>query len=579
LLVAALILLVVGAVVIKLDGTPERLRQFVATAPLIGANCPSARLTTTSISITVAPEIRATVTRSLAALDTTMLADHQCVNVVVQAQPPAETIQSAQLLPLSRAPDIWIPDSSLWISRVPRWQLHRDGSFASSPVVVATSQAALDKLGWTKQNPTWLAALAGTGRPLALPQIAQNAAGLSAVIALWQSLGKGQAAQQALAGTVLAAGRAGVPTETQAIAAAQSGSADAPLLPTSEQSVGLANTVASTKSELVFVHPTGGSPALDYPVLTLLRSATPAPAGGGTTTVADVPGARDRAVRAVVAALFSSRAADLARAAGFQVAPGRESASATPSSSPLATTGSSDPTPVVTPSGSPLEGLTPEELAALVDRITLLSAPSRQLVIFDLSGSMAAQAGNGETRIQFAATAAQLAGNLLTDNAQAGLWGFSRDLDGKNAIIKLSAVEQLGAREGTKSHREVLNAQMTGAAKKLGGDGTALYSTAVAGMVEMNRLYDPRAGNAVVIFTDGANFDPGGPSLDQTLQRIKGLYNPAKPVRLICIGIGKGADMQELSKLSAQAGGLAYLANNPKDLPTVLFLALNSRKQ
>jgi hypothetical protein len=98
-------------------------------------------------------------------------------------------------------------------------------------------------------------------------------------------------------------------------------------------------------------------------------------------------------------------------------------------------------------------------------------------------------------------------------------------------------------------------------------------------MKEMNRLYDPRAGNAVVIFTDGANRDGGGPTLSETLAELRRLYNPAKPVPLICIGIGNGVDMNELSKLSTTAGGVAYAATDPKVLPQVLFQAMNHRKQ
>jgi hypothetical protein len=566
---AVLTLFVVAALMIRLD-EPSGLRALAAKAPLVGAQCPSSRLPSTTVALTVAPELKTIVTSALAPLATRTLPNHECVKVAIQAQEPAQTIEAAAILPVDRAPDIWLPDSSLWLSRVPRWKLNRDGAFATSPVVIASSKAALDQLGWSKKSPNWLAALAGT-RPLAVPRIAENAAGLTAVIALWQSLGKGESAQKALAGTVLAAGRAGVPSEQDAIKAAESGAANAPLLPTSEQAVTEANA-ATSQSKLVFVRPTGGSPALDYPVYTTVRSAALA---GATDTAGNLPSAaaRERAVRAVVAQLFGSRAASLAQAAGFDVPDGRGSASP----APLSAAGSAGSTPVASASGSPLEGLAPQELAALVQRITLLSAPSRQLVIFDLSGSMAAPAGNGMTRIQFAATAANLAGNLLTDSAQVGFWGFSRDLAGKKDIVKLLNVAPLGNREGAQSHREVINGLMQGAAKRLGGNGTALYSTAVAGMEQMKQLYDPRAGNAVVIFTDGANDDKGGPSLAQTVARLGQLYDPQKPVRLVCIGIGSGADMRELKALSSKAGGQAYLAKDPKELPGVLFDAMNKR--
>jgi len=568
-----LVLLLVGALMIKIGAVPHGLRTIAAKSPLIGAQCPSTRLTTTTIDITVAPELQSLVGSVLAPLQNKTLPNHECVKVSLQSQAPAETVEGAQILPIDRAPDIWIPDSSLWVSRVPRWQVNRSGSFASSPVVIASNRAAFDQLGWTKKAPTWAAALAGT-RPLAVPEIATDAAGLSAVIALWQSLGKAAAAQEALAGTVLAAGRAGVPTQQQAIEAAQSGAASAPLLPTSERAVGVANLVAPNRAKLVSVRPTGGSPALDYPVLTTARRSldlTADPDGGTAAT-------RQRAVRAVVAQLLGGRAAKLVRAAGFEVASRSEPAVATSAPVSLSPPGAAGPAPAVAPSGSPVEGLSPAELAALVDRITLLSAPSRVLVIFDLSKSMASPAANGQSRIRFAASAARLAGNFMTDKAQVGLWGFARDLVGKKAIVKIESVAPLGNRDGSRSHRDRVNADLAGAAKRLGGNGTALYSTAVAGMEAMKALYDPRAGNAVVLFTDGANFDPGGPSLKQTLPRLKQLYDPQKPVRLICIGIGAGADMSELRALSGQAGGQAFAATNPKQLPGVLFQVMNQRK-
>jgi Ca-activated chloride channel homolog len=563
---AVLTLVVAAAVMIRLDAEPSGLRALAAKAPLVGAECPSARLPVTTVALTVAPEIKSIVTQALAPLATRTLPNHECVKVAISAQEPSQTIEGAAILPIDRAPDIWLPDSSLWVSRVP-WKLNRDGAFATSPVVIATSQAALDQLGWTRTKPNWLAALAGT-RPLAVPQIAENAAGLTAVIALWQSLGKGDQAQKALAGTVLAAGRAGVPTEEQAIQVAESGSASAPLLPTSKQAVVEANSVPNLKSKLAYVRPSGGAPALDYPVLTTVRSAN---LSGTDDTDSTVPSAaaRERAVRAVVAQLFSSRAAKLAQTAGFDIPDGRGSASP----APLSATGAG-PAPVAT-AGSPLEGLAPVELAALVQRITVLSAPSRQLVIFDLSGSMAAPAGNGLNRIQTAAAAAKLAGDLLTDQAQVGVWGFSRDLVAKNNIVKLLDVAPLASGPG--SHRDQINAAMKASAGKLGGNGTALYSTAVAGMEYMKKLYDPRAGNAVVIFTDGANDDPGGPSLAATVARLGQLYDPKKPVRLVCVGIGNGADMGELKALSSKAGGEAYLLKDPRELPGVLFEAMNKR--
>jgi Ca-activated chloride channel homolog len=560
-----LTLLVVGAVMIRMDAAPDSIQRLAARAPIVGAECPSTRLPFTEVSVRVAPELEATVKKALDPVANQTLSDRECVRVSVTQQRPVETVQSAAILPVDRAPDIWIPDSSLWESRVPRWQVSQDGSFATSPVVIATSQKAIDKLGWTSKSPTWLAALAGT-RPLAVPRIAEDAAGLSAVIALWQSLGKSDDAQRALAGAVLATGREGAPTAAQAIQAAQSGSETAPLLPTSMQALTTANKAAGGPA-LVAVKPAGGTPLLDYPVLTMLRPGTAA---------GDAAATRERAIKATVDQLLSTQSAELVKAAGFAV-PDRQAKSASaPAASPAAgiaqTTG--NPSPVV--------GLSSQELAGLVARITALSAPSKFLAIFDVSGSMRAAAGNGQNRIDFAASAARLTGDLLVDRAQIGFWAFSRDLKRAKGttritkdIIKVENISELGS--GATSHREKLHTSMDNAEKLLGGTGTALFSAALAGMTEMTEQYDPRAGNAVVIFTDGENNDTGGPEQAETLAKLAALYDPKKPVRLICIGIGNGVKMEELRAMSSQAGGQAFLARDPRQLPQVLFDVMNRR--
>jgi hypothetical protein len=93
----------------------------------------------------------------------------------------------------------------------------------------------------------------------------------------------------------------------------------------------------------------------------------------------------------------------------------------------------------------------------------------------------------------------------------------------------------------------------------------------------MKGLYDPRAGNAVVLFTDGADENPGGPSLEEAVAQIKQLYDPEKPVRLICIGIGDGIDLPAMKALSAAAGGDAFPLKDPKGLPEILFENLTRR--
>jgi hypothetical protein len=332
------------------------------------------------------------------------------------------------------------------------------------------------------------------------------------------------------------------------VATAQTGVGTAPLIPLTEQAVTEANKGVSDP-KLVAVYPKGGLPSLDYPV--------------ARVEVSSLDDDKRTAIQAVADALAAPGTRAMVRNAGFRDTGGSTSAAAG----------------IVPAAVTPLTPPSELETKLVVTRIVSLSAPSRIQVVIDMSGSMRATAGNGMNRSLFAATAANAAGNLMPDVAQIGLWGFARDLKGKDDIVvydKMAALGSPTAKNGV-THREQVNKDMFGMEAKLGGNGTALYAAAVQAMKAMQGLYDPRAGNAVVLFTDGQNVDPGGPTLEDTVKEIKKLYDPQKPVRLIGIGIGPEADIASLKKLATAGGGTAFLARQPKELPGILFKVMTER--
>ena len=69
------------------------------------------------------------------------------------AQEPLQTVGDLGALDAGAVPDVWVPDSSLWAARAGEAELEDAGSMASSPVVLATSRAAADALGWTGRHP------------------------------------------------------------------------------------------------------------------------------------------------------------------------------------------------------------------------------------------------------------------------------------------------------------------------------------------------------------------------------------------------------------------------------------------
>src|SRR3954449_779760 len=136
---------------------------------------------------------------------------------------------------------------------------------AVSPIVLATSRAAADALGWTDAPPSWAAALAAA-HPVTVPDLAKSAEGISALGAVRVGLGGGEDADNAIVEAVLAAARGPVLTVDDALEQDRTGDAAAPLVPVSEQEMYAANAAAGD-SQLVAVYPSAGSPWLDYPVI------------------------------------------------------------------------------------------------------------------------------------------------------------------------------------------------------------------------------------------------------------------------------------------------------------------------
>ncbi|PWW21765.1 hypothetical protein JD79_00904 [Geodermatophilus normandii] len=257
---------------------------------------------TRTVRVTVAPEL-GDVARELLA-EPQDLGGGACAAAEVTAQEPLQTVGDLGALEGPGLPQVWVPDSSLWAVRAGDAPLDASGSMATSPVVLGTSSAAADELGWSATPPPWSEALSGA-RPVAVPDLATSAEGVSALAAVRSSLGGGDAADNAVVQAVLAARRGPSVTPAEALGAAQAGDPDAPLLPMSEQEV-ISTNRGAEDSSLVAVYPAEGSPELDYPVLRV-----------GSASDDD-----RAAVDAVVRRLTSEAAGTAVLAAGFRDAEG-----------------------------------------------------------------------------------------------------------------------------------------------------------------------------------------------------------------------------------------------------------------
>jgi von Willebrand factor type A domain len=530
---APVVLLAAGVVAVLLAGG---LTWWLAGS---GGGCDTRR----TVAVTVAPEL-GDLTRHLLA-HPIPLADGSCAVAHVTAQEPLQTVGDLGALDAGALPAVWVPDSTLWAARAGDAPLKPDGSMGSSPVVLATSRAVADALGWTAQPPSWTQALA-TGRPLAVPDLAASAEGLSALGAVHSSLGGGADADNAVVRAVLAATRTTPIAPADALAAGAAGNADAPIVPVSEQEVFRVNQDAEDPA-LIAVYPTEGTPFLDYPVL----------------RVGDRTGAAKAATDAVIRALTSERAQTVVRTAGFRGPRGE----APPGAGEK--TGIQDDAPAAL-------NLDPAEVQGLFARLSSLAKPSRLLAVFDVSTSMRAPVG-GRTRATLARDAAKSALGLFPDNASIGLWVFARKLDGDTDWTELVPTRTLAADAGGRPQRDVIAQALDSIPARLSPGGTGLYDTTLAAVRAARANYDPTAVDSVVIVTDGKDEDVGTIGLPTLLQTLSTEVDATRPVKVIGIALGPDADLDALRQIATATGGAAYSAVDENDLQTVLFDALRQR--
>jgi Ca-activated chloride channel homolog len=496
-----------------------------------------------TVRVAVAPELAPTARELLAG--PVRAGTGTCVTATVTAQGPLETVGTLGALAPAALPQVWVPDSSVWVTQAQGAQVQTAGPMASSPVVLATSRAAAADRGWSGTAPTWRAALTGA-RPVALPDLSGSAAQLSALGAVRASADGGAAADDATVQVVLASGRAAVASTADALATDRQNGTDAPAVPASEQQV-LAADRADSGAPVVAVYPADGSPSLDYPVVRVGR-ASAAPAG---------------AVDAVVRTLTSTAAHTAVRAAGFRDPAGNPPTGA-----------AADVAPAALPK---TVSLPPAALGALLQQLTTLAKPSRLLTVVDVSTSMDAAAGSG-SRVTLARDALKSALALLPDSYAGGVWDFAYRLQDAQDWQQLAPIAPFGsAVAGGGTQRQLIDQQFDSLPTRLRPGGTALYDTTLAAVRASRAAFDPAAVNSVVLITDGRNEDDQGIGLDALLSSLTSEADPSRPVKVVAIGIGPDADMSALNRIADTTGGAAYQAVDPADLQKVLFDAIRRR--
>ncbi len=489
--------------------------------------------TSEPVTVAVAPELAPLVESA-----TERAATARCVTFEVLAEPPALTSQAVALD--DGAPDLWIPDSAVWLTRVagqlvegvdaPRTLVR---SVATSPVVLA----------WPKNGgeppAKWLQVLTNPrftiGDPLSTatataPLLAAHAeAGSSLTPAVFDTVSRAQVtlAQRQSAST------ASADPAALLVATAKAGGSTV----VSEQ-VFNASPVADS---FVPVLPGDGSFALGYPL----------------ALVSDDEG-HEKAATALADALTSADGVAALEKAGFR----------RPSGEPLSKGGAI----------GRFASMTIEDPAVIADtlrRWSLIALPAQALAVIDVSEPMGERAG-GSTRMKLTMEAAMTGLGLMPDSWSLGMWAFARKVDGKKDWKELVPIRPLSTSTGGVNQRELVIRQTKSLNKRVEGR-TGLYDTTLAAFREVQARYDPKAVNSVILVTGGRNDDPGSISRGELVETLKRERDPARPVVIIALGITEDADAFSLQEIAKATGGQVYLARQPSEIANVFINALRSR--
>ncbi|MEK8072789.1 VWA domain-containing protein [Rhodococcoides navarretei] len=468
-----------------------------------------------------------------------------CVNFEVRPERPTDTATEIAGTDDDR-PDLWIPDSTLWLLKTLRStgalpELAKTSVANTLPILVSSSDAV-------PVTDTWLSVLQLPGQRIGDPltSSASNAAILGALAESEVAISDAKAVSAALVPMAQDFGRiADTPHDTPdlvAQVAAEGGTSVA-----TEQAL-LAYEAGNPGSTLTASVPPTGSYFLNYPL------AVTAPAGPDYDRV-------KQAGAALGSVLATASAAETMVAAGFR-------------------TSSGTPLPEGRGVGSvaSLEIKNPLSIETTLRDWAVLALPLRTLVVEDVSGSMAARSGDS-TRIALTVDASVGANDLFSDQTQMGLWAFSIGLGGGRQdyreLVPLGPVSNMF--DGKPQRQAILDA-IRGLPSLVGG-GTGLYDTTLAAFRRVKEGYDPDYVNSVIILTDGANEDEGSISLDQLLASLQKEQDPVRPIVIITVGVTGDADPVALQQISAVTGGTSYVAEDPRDIPEVFVKALNSRTE
>ncbi|WP_034275166.1 substrate-binding domain-containing protein [Haloechinothrix halophila] len=444
-------------------------------------------------------------------------------------------------------PDVWIPDSTLWLRRAnaKTAAVPSDGtSIASSPIVLASTENAASDAGWPERNPTWSELLSGTGIA-GTPDPSRDTAAVLALMGIeklaWNETERTKAMQLLTKNTF---GTKGDPYRhlpdggTDPIVAS---------FPSSEQAVFHHNEStdagSGTTGSVVAAYPEVPTAWLDYPFVVL----------EGT-------GAKQReAAFALQQALDKKAARTVMSRHGFRG-----------SNRKLTGPGAADKR-ISADAGKPLDTPGAKAATKVLQKWATLSSAARLLVALDVSGSMEKMVpGTPLTRMQVAENVLSEAMRLLRPNTELTLWEFSTNRDGELPYREVAPWKPASQHiaDGLPDKVDDLTSGPEG--------NTGLYDTTLAAVKEVKRGWDPAMLNLVLVVTDGKNYYENGLTREKLLAKLGKVADRSKPTPVIFVGLGTEIDGSELQDIAKATGGQVHVSEDIKKARELFYTVLQN---
>lgn len=486
-----------------------------------------------------------------------------CVDVLVTPLSSAEAISR---LGGDSSPDLWIPDSRMWLERVTAEgvEFGADVSLATSPLVAVASRPVGEAMGWPDVEFAWQTVLEG-GVPASLVDPTSTSTGLATLLAARIALGE-DADQTQLVGAMTAISQDIVPTVQDAFDRVEAAPEEAPLFTASEQAVVEHNEGSS--APVVAFYPDDGTMIFDYPAVPVTTSSSTAETRA--------------AVRNLLEVLTSAEGIERLQARGFRSPDG--------DAGELAGVGDGiDPR---MPAALPVPPA--DQARELLQQWSALSLEMRMLAVIDVSGSMLEDDGNEKSRAQLVSEAALTALGLFPETSSVGIWAFStfedEEAEPDRHYRELVSIGPLNEELGDSTRSEAL----AGAAQQIPDIAaanaatpdplkgwTGLYDTIQAAFSTVKANYEAGKINSIVLLTDGRDEWPEGYSGDvdlETLLTNLEANDASQPIPIIAIGVGPDADMDALGQIAAASGGSEHLAEDPADVQEIFLQAMVERQ-